>query len=165
MVHGHMSRLDSFIRRMQAQRDVLNHIADNGWVPIDGLVLEVGLGNGRTYDHLREKFTTQRIVVFDRSAHTHPASTPSEEDMILGEISETIKQFAGADAALAHVDIGTFSADIDASTLTWLPQSIVAVLATGGLAASGLPLEHDMLEPLPLPSGVVDGHCYFYRRI
>jgi hypothetical protein len=160
-----MSRLDNFILRMQAQRDVLNHIADNGWVPMDGLILELGLGNGRTYDHLREKFTTQRIVVFDWSAHTHPASAPSEEDMVLGEISETIRQFAGADAALAHVDIGTFFADTDALTLTWLPDSIVAVLAPGGLAASGLPLEHDMLQPLPLPSGVVDGHCYLYRRL
>ena len=160
-----MSRLDNFIFRMQAQRDILNHIADNGWVPKDGLILELGLGNGRTYDHLREKFTTQRIVVFDRSADTHPASTPSEEEIVLGEISETIKQFAGSGAAFAHIDIGTIYADTDASTLTWLPRSIVAVLAQGGLVASGLPLEHSMLQPLPLPSGVTNGHCYLYRRV
>lgn len=164
MVHGYMSRLDNFILRMQAQRDVLNHIAENGWVPIDGLILELGLGNGRTYDHLREKFTTQRIVVFDRSAHTHPASMPPEDDIVVGEISETIMQFAGTGAALAHVDIGTIYGEVDAATLTWLPHSIVAVLAQGGLAASGLPLKHDMLQPLPLPSGVNDGHCYLYRR-
>lgn len=151
--------------RMQAQRDVLNHIADNGWVPIDGLILELGLGNGRTYDHLREKFTTQRILVFDRSADTHPASMPSEEDIVLGEISETIKRFVGTGAALAHIDIGTIYADTDAATLTWLPHSIVAVLAQGGLVASGLPLKHHMLQPLPLPWGVNDGHCYLYRRI
>lgn len=160
-----MSRLDNFILRMQAQRDVLNHIADNGWVPVDGLILELGLGNGRTYDHLREKFTTQRILVFDRSAHTHPASMPSEEDIVLGEISETIKRFVGTGAALAHVDIGTIYADIDASTLTWLPHSIVAVLARGGIVAGGLPLKHHMLQPLSLPRGVNHGHCYLYRRI
>jgi hypothetical protein len=165
MVHSDMSRLDSFIARMQAQRDVLNHLADSGWIPADGLILELGLGNGRTYDHLREKFTTQRIVVFDRSAHTHPASMPLEDDIVLGEISETIKQFAGTGAALAHVDIGTIYADVDDTTLTWLPHSIVAVLAQGGLAASGLPLQHHMLQPLPLPPGVNDGHCYLYRRL
>jgi hypothetical protein len=164
MVHGYMSRLDNFIIRMQAQRDVLNYIADSGWVPVDGLILELGLGNGRTYDHLREKFTTQRIVVFDRSAHTHPASMPLEEDIVLGEISETIKRFAGTGAALAHVDIGTIYADVDATTLNWLPHSVVAVLARGGLAASGLPLQHHMLQPLPLPR-LNHGYCYLYRRI
>ena len=159
-----MSRLDNFILRMQAQRDVLDHIANNGWVPIDGLILELGLGNGRTYDHLREKFTTQRIMVFDRSAHTHPASTPFEEDIVLGEISETIERYIGVGAALAHIDIGTIYGEVDAATLTWLPHSIVGVLAQGGLAASGLPLKHPMLQPLPLPWEVNYGHCYLYRR-
>lgn len=49
-----MSRLDSFIRRLQAQRDVLDWAAD-GVEDRAGLVLELGLGNGRTYDHLRER--------------------------------------------------------------------------------------------------------------
>ena len=42
-----MSRLDSFIARMQAQRDCLNFLKPK----IDALpgpILEVGLGNGRT---------------------------------------------------------------------------------------------------------------------
>lgn len=159
-----MSRLDNFILRMQAQRDVLDHIAINGWVPFNGLVLELGLGNGRTYDHLREKFTTQRILVFDRSEHTHPASIPLKEDMVAGEISETIKGFIGADAALVHVDIGTIYADEDTSTLAWLPDSIVAVVAQGGIVVSGLPLPHDTLQPLPLPQGVKPGYCFLYRR-
>ena len=48
-----MSRLDSFIRRIGAQRNVLNAVAQR-IAAIDGPVLELGLGNGRTYDHLRE---------------------------------------------------------------------------------------------------------------
>ena len=47
-----MSRLDSFRRRLTAQIDGLNWAADN--LPDMGDVLELGLGNGRTYDHLRE---------------------------------------------------------------------------------------------------------------
>ncbi len=50
-----MSRLDSFIRRLTAQRDILNSIIDLVG-EIEGPVLEFGLGNGRTYDHLRENF-------------------------------------------------------------------------------------------------------------
>ena len=48
-----MSRLDSFIRRMQAQRDCLNAAA--GLIAdVPGVVFDLGLGNGRTFDHLRE---------------------------------------------------------------------------------------------------------------
>ena len=48
-----MSRLDSFIARMQAQRDCLNFLKP-AVDAVPGPLLEVGLGNGRTYDHLRE---------------------------------------------------------------------------------------------------------------
>ena len=47
-----MSRLDSFIARMQAQRDCLNYLKPV-IAAVPGPILEVGLGNGRTYDHLR----------------------------------------------------------------------------------------------------------------
>src|SRR6202022_2543720 len=47
-----VSRLDSFIRRLKAQRACLDLAA--GLVRgLDGEILELGLGNGRTYDHLR----------------------------------------------------------------------------------------------------------------
>src|SRR4051812_41343381 len=45
-----MTRLDSAIRRLTAQRDLLNWAAQA--IGPTGLVLELGLGNGRTYDHL-----------------------------------------------------------------------------------------------------------------
>jgi hypothetical protein len=48
-----MSRLDSFIRRLEAQRACLGYAAAQIRA-IAGPVLELGLGNGRTYDHLRE---------------------------------------------------------------------------------------------------------------
>ena len=52
-----MSRLDSFIRRVTAQRDCLNRVAEIIEYH-EGLILEMGLGNGRTYDHLRELIQT-----------------------------------------------------------------------------------------------------------
>ncbi len=66
-----MSRLDSFIRRMIAQRDCLAAAARLiGDIP--GPVLELGLGNGRTYDHLREILPGREIFVFDRRVAAHP---------------------------------------------------------------------------------------------
>lgn len=158
-----MSRLDSFIRRLSAQRDILNAVADEVRA-IDGPVLELGLGNGRTFDHLRELFQDRRIVAFDRAANAYGPSMPSADNLILGEIKDTARTFVGANASLAHADIGTGYEDRDAVTLTWLPQIMAGVLASGGLAVSGLPLDHPDLQALPLPSTVKEGRYFIYRR-
>jgi len=159
-----MSRLDSFIRRLTAQRDILNAVVDlvNG---AQGPVLEFGLGNGRTYDHLRELFPDRRIIAFDREVRSYSSSTPPEENMVTGDIRESGQAFLGIGAALAHADIGTGHDEIDAVTLTWLPQLMVGVLVKGGIAVSGLPLERPELEPIALPTGVKEGRYYLYRRI
>ena len=57
-----MSRLESFIRRVTAQRDCLN-MAKELVVDVPGPILELGLGNGRTYDHLRELFPDREIFM------------------------------------------------------------------------------------------------------
>lgn len=156
-----MSRLDSFIRRMTAQRDLLNLAARNPDLP-EGMVLEVGLGNGRTYSHLRELFPNRRIVAFDRALRAHSGSTPAPEDLILGEIEQTAQAFVGQGAALVHADIGSGHDDLDALTLRWLPGLVAGMLAPGGVAVSGLPLEASDLIPLPHP--VDQGRYFLYRK-
>ncbi|SCB18040.1 class I SAM-dependent methyltransferase [Rhizobium hainanense] len=158
-----MSRLDSFIRRLSAQRDILNAVADEVRM-LDGPVLELGLGNGRTFDHLRELFPDRRIIAFDRAVNAYGPSMPSADNLVLGEIKDTTKTFIGTNASLAHADIGTGYEDKDAITLTWLPRIMAGVLASGGFAVSGLPLDHPDLEALPLPSTVKDGRYFIYRR-
>ena len=158
-----MSRLDSFIRRLSAQRDILNHITGD-IAHIQGPILELGLGNGRTFDHLRERFPGRRIVAFDRAANASAHSMPLADDLILGEIEQTAQTFLGVDAALAHADIGTGYLDKDAITLRWLPQLMAGVLVPGGMAVSGLPLEHADLLRLPLPPGIQEDRYFIYRR-
>ena len=158
-----MSRLDSFIRRLSAQRDILNQITDD-LATIDGPILELGLGNGRTFDHLRERFPKRRIIAFDRAANASAHSMPPSGDLVLGEIEETAQAFLGVDAALAHADIGTGYPEKDALTLRWLPQLMAGVLVSEGLAVSGLPLDHPDLVSLPLPAGVHEDRYFIYRR-
>src|SRR5215475_15528564 len=104
-----MSRLDSFIARMQAQRDCLNYlkpVVD----ALPGLIFEVGLGNGRTYDHLRDLFPGRDIWVFERKVAAHPDCIPPADRLFLGEARESIQlaaQKLGATAALIHTDLGT----------------------------------------------------------
>jgi len=158
-----MSRLESVIRRLSAQRDILDRVcADMADIP--GPVIELGLGNGRTFDHLRERLPGRRIIAFDRVLGAHKSSIPPEGDLVLGEISETAARFAGINAALVHADIGTGYDDRDAVTLTWLPQLVESLLGPGGIAVSGLPLVHPRLEPLPLPDGVPDGRYFLLRH-
>jgi hypothetical protein len=158
-----MSRLESFIRRLTAQRDILDLVCQD--LPLqDGPVIELGLGNGRTYDHLRERLPGRRIIAFDRVNAANLRSLPPEGDLILGEISETAKAFAGINAALVHADIGSGYDDLDAMNLRWLPQLTVDLLAPSGIAASGVPLDHPDLAPLPLPEDIRPGRYFLYRR-
>lgn len=158
-----MSRLDSFIRRLTAQRDILNHVcAEVG--AMDGPVMELGLGNGRTFNHLREKLPGRRIVAFDRALAAHASSIPPESDLVLGEIHETAARFVGCEAALVHADIGTGYDDKDAVTLTWLPPLVAGLLRVDGLAISGLPLDHSQLQPIPTPASVPPDRYFIYRR-
>jgi len=158
-----MSRLDSFINRMSAQRDILNHVRDNLSLP-DGAVMEVGLGNGRTYSHLRENFADRRVIAFDRKFAAHKTLAPEPGDFIEGEIRETGQAFVGTKAALVHADIGTGYEDKDAITLQWLPDMVVGMLEKQGVAVSGLPLSHPQLEELPRLPSVEEGRYFYYRR-
>ena len=159
-----MSRLDSFISRMTAQRDILNHIEGTLGLPTEGDIFEVGLGNGRTYSHLRQLFSPRRIVAFDRHMGAHKTEVPEAEDLVLGEIKETGQNYLGANAALVHADIGQGYPEKDAITLTWLPQMVAGMLADGAYAVSGLPLEHPQLEELPRLPGVEEGRYFYYRK-
>ncbi len=157
-----MSRLDSFIRRLTAQRDILNMIAHDLGIPSEGAILEIGLGSGRTYSHLCKLFPDRRVIAFDRAMNAHQG--PNEDDMILGEIAETARAFRGQNAALVHADIATAFPEVDAETLTWLPELAGDLLAVGGICASGLPLDDDRLRPLDIPEGIAPGRYCLYRR-
>jgi trans-aconitate methyltransferase len=158
-----MSRLDSFIRRMTAQRDLIDHIARQADL-LPGPIVELGLGNGRTYSHFRERFPDRRILCFDRALNANPASIPPEGDLILGEIAETGPQLAGMDAAVVHSDIGFGDPTRDAPMMAWLPALVASLCAPGALAMSGAPLSHPDLIAQPLPGTIAPERYFFYRR-
>ena len=162
-----MSRLDSFIRRLEAQRACLNRAAAliRG---IDGMVLELGLGNGRTYDHLRTLFPDRTIHVCERQVAAHPDCVPPPERLTLGDMRETLpvlRDRLGGRVALAHFDAGTGDADANLALAADLTPSIVPLLCPGGILVSDPPIYAAELEALPLPDGVATGRYHLYRRI
>jgi hypothetical protein len=158
-----MSRLDSFIRRLEAQRRLIAHVrsAIDG---LDGPIVEFGLGHGRTYDHLRETFPNRRVVVLDLEAKERHGPLPPPQDLILGDIKETGRSLIGVGAAFLHSDIGPGDTGKDGGTAVWLPELVPKLLVSGGLALSDEPLPHPQLELLRLPEGIEEGRYYFYRR-
>lgn len=162
-----MSRLDSAIRRLQAQKAALEDAARRV-EGVAGHALEIGLGNGRTYDHLRLILPGRRIVVFDRQVAAHPDCVPPDEDLYLGDLFDTLPRALddlGNGAALAHLDIGTGDKAKSVALAARAAPMIAGLLAHGAVLVSDQPIEGlPGLQPLPLPEGVEEGRIHMLRR-
>lgn len=166
MSQPEQSRLDLFIDRMVSQRACLDHaIALTAELP--GPVYELGLGNGRTYHHLRQNVRGRDIYVFERAVASHPDSTPPEAALVLGDIRETLPatlERFGATASLIHADLGGHNREKNDRFARMISPLIEPHLAQGGLMVSSDRMYFEGLEELPLPPGAVEGRCFIYRR-
>jgi len=162
-----MSRLDVFIRRMQAQRACIDAVAGK----ISGLtgpVLELGLGNGRTYDHLRSRFPYREIYVFDREIAAHPDCVPPEKFCRLGDFRATVPAYLAEgqpNAAFIHADIGTSNREASTRLAADLTPSLLKIMALGAYLGCDQPVVSSELEELALPDNVGEGQYHFYRRL
>jgi hypothetical protein len=160
-----MSRLESAIRRLSAQRDCLDlavHLIER----VSGPVLELGLGNGRTFDHLRTRLPGREIFVFERQVAAHPDCVPDPAHLVLGDFIETLPANVarfGRAAALIHADFGTGDRERNAALAERIAAHIAAMATVGGIVASGQSLAASRLIPLPLPGGVAEGKYFLYR--
>ena len=157
-----MSRLESMRRRLTAQIDGINWAARQ-IDDCEGDVLELGLGNGRTYDHLRQELPERRIWVVDRVLQCHPSCVPPEADFLQGEAEEALVRLAaqGARMALAHYDLGAGVKANDVAEGARMSPLIAAVMAPGGLVVSQQPMVG--MEQLRGPETVDPERYLFYR--
>ena len=161
-----MSRLDSFIRRLEAQRaclDLAAHLVQE----LGGEVLELGLGNGRTYDHLRQLFPDRRIYVCERRVAAHPDCVPPPELLLLGDMRDTLqaaRRLLGRRVALAHLDPATGDGAASRALAVELAPLIVPLLRPGGILVSEPAINQVALTPLPLPESVAPGRYNLYRH-
>ncbi len=162
-----MSRLDSAIARLTAQKRCLEAAAA-AIRAVPGPVLELGLGNGRTYDHLRAILPDRAIYAFDRQCAAAEASVPPRDRLLLGEIPTILRtlrpRFAGR-AALAHLDLGAGASGLTAQNLAGVLPALLPLLRRGAFVLSDQPLANAALTPQPLPDGVAAGRYFSYRRV
>jgi hypothetical protein len=162
-----MSRLDSFIRRLEAQRACLGE-AVRLTQGVGGSVLELGLGNGRTYDHLREICPNREIYVFDRQVNAHPACIPPADHLFLGEILETLPRALerlGPDAVIVHTDVGTGDQASNTRLAAALGPLIRKIMRRGAVVVSDQELNVPGLTAMPLPQGVKPGRYFINRAV
>ena len=160
-----MSRLDSFIRRALAQRDCLGDAARQ-IADLPGPVIELGLGNGRTYDHLRTLLPAREIFVFDRQVMAHPDCVPDARHFFLGDFHATLPGAMtrlGAPVALLHGDIGSGNVAKTAVLATWLAPVIRRLLTPGAVVVCDQPLLDAGLQALETPPSVEPERYFMYR--
>jgi S-adenosylmethionine-dependent methyltransferase len=161
-----VSRLDINIRRLKAQRACLNLAAET-IAGLAGPVFELGLGNGRTYDHLREILPAREIFVFEREVAAHPDCIPDETHLFRGDFHDTLpraaERFAGQ-VALIHADFGSANPGRDARLAAFIAEYLALALQPGGLAAADRDVGFAYSEALALPDSVAPGVYFLYRR-
>lgn len=161
------TRLERLLFRLEAQHRCLNwafaEIADR-----PGPVFELGLGHGRTFDHMRRHLPGRDIFVFDREIDCFPDCTPDAEHLILGKLSDTLpearRRFAGK-AVLVNSDVGTYDETINAEIAAVVSAALPALLAPGAIVLSDLPLTLPKAKALALPNEVRSERYFIYRSL
>ena len=160
-----MSRLDGLLRRLEAQAACLRHGA-RLIAGCPGAVLELGLGHGRTHDHLCRLFPDRPVYVFERRRGARAAACVSEDRLFLGDIRDTLaaaRDRIGGAAALAHCDLGSGHAARDRALACWLGPVLATVMMNRGIVISDQALGADGLDALPLPPDVPIGRYHLYQ--
>ncbi len=160
-----MSRLDSFIRRMKAQRLLLDAAAER-IETLDGPIVDLGLGAGRTYDHLRTRFPAREVFAFDNFVQAAVGYLPDAEHMVLGEIRETLPVSLPrlkARAALVHNDLGSADAVGNNAIAHWLAPAIEAIARPDAIIITSFPLPFAKQVALPLPTGINPGRYHILQ--
>ena len=160
-----MSRLDSAIRRLQAQRACLD-LAAELLDRVPGHVFELGLGNGRTYDHLRERFPSREIFVFEMKISAHPSCIPDDAHLFLGDVLDRLpavtERFRGS-VALVHADIGSGVAEDNRRLAARISALLPSLLAPGALVVTDQRMTLPAATPVDLPDGVAAGRYHVVR--
>lgn len=160
-----MSRLNSAIRRLQAQKLSLEWAA-SAIQDHSGNAIELGLGNGRTFDHLRSLMPDRPFYVFDRQIAAHPDCIPAKDRLFLGDFRDSLvaaRQALGRTVLLAHLDIGTGEKEASIALAAQIAPLVDALLADGAVVVSDQPVSLPRWTATALPEGIKPGRIHLYR--
>jgi hypothetical protein len=151
---------------LEAQRACLD-MAAQAIRSLPGVVFELGLGNGRTYDHLRQCLPERDIFVFEREVRAHPDCIPDDDHLILGDLKATLPSILprfSEGVALVHSDIGTGDAERNQRLAAWIAATIPGFLIPGAWIVADQALNTPNLVPQALPEGIASDRYFVYRK-
>ena len=163
-----ITRLEKTLFRLEAQHACLTwafeQIADK-----PGLIFELGLGLGRSFNHMRHKLGARAkdIVVFEREVRCYPDCQPDDDQLIIGNLAETLPATAAKYAGnvmLAHSDVGSMDKGHNAYMSGLVSKNLGPALAPGAIVMSDLPLNIAGCTPCPLPGNARDDRYYLYTK-
>ena len=160
------TRLEKTLYRLEAQHACL-HWAFGEIAAMEGVVFELGLGLGRTFNHMRHHLPDREIYVFERVMNSYPDCTPDDEYLIFGELAETLPDAAarfGGKVVLAHSDIGSFDRDSNRQIAAMISERLGPALAPNAIVMSDLELDVPGCTKLALPEGAREGRYHLYRN-
>lgn len=158
------SRLERMLARLVTQKACLEFAcAELGERP--GVMFELGLGKGRTYDHLRKLCPAREIYVFDQQLHAPPDCVPPAARLRLGDLRETLNdpRLAALEVILVHADIGSEDLDGDRRLAGELAPLIDRHVAAGALVLCDRELHVPRWHALPLPVTAGAWRYHMYR--
>ena len=131
-----------------------------------GVVLEFGLGNGRTFDHMRKLLPQRDIYVFEREIAAHPDCIPHPAFQFIGDFRDSIPRAIeqlGRSAALAHLDIGTGQKNTSLALASKIAPCIEKLLCGNAIVVSEQEVERWRSYKLQLPAGISENRIHLYR--
>lgn len=131
-------------------------------------MLELGLGNGRTFDHLRTLCPEREIYVFDRQVAAHPDCIPAPDRLFLGDFDATLpaalQRLGRGSAALVHVDLGSGDAAASRALAVAIAPAVAELMAPGGVLVSDQEMPAPGLRRLTTPTGIEAGRYFMAAR-
>ncbi len=160
-----MSRLDRAVERFTSQRAYLAG-ATALIAGLPGPVLEIGLGKGRTYDHLRRLMPEREIFAFDHHIHAPPDCVPDDDHVLLGDFRDSLEaardRLAGR-AAMAHADIGSEKPERDAALAAAVGPLIDRLMADGAVVVADRAMRVARWTELEPPADAGTFAYFIYR--
>lgn len=128
-----------------------------------GPILDLGLGAGRTYDHLCALFPDRAVFAFDFAVNAALEVLPSADQFVVGDIRDTLP-FAlpriGAPAALIHNDLGLGDGLFNETVAAWLAPAIEGVARADAIVVTSFLLPFKRFAEHALPPGVATGRYH-----
>lgn len=161
-----ITRLEKTYYRLQAQILCFDWAFDQ-IESTPGVIMEIGLGLGRTYQHIKSHLPDREMIVFERDVHSYEDCTPPENEIILGDFTATLVEntdrYKGK-VALINSDVGSFDKQSNREKAALLSRLLPPYLGNNAIVLSDLELTLQGCTVLTLPGNARKDSYHLYRK-